>query len=82
MAGSETEKRNHESYGDLGSDGSGSDSGCLGATFTVTLTGTGDDDSLKGSDKADTPYARGGSDSVFDYGRDDKLSGEGDADGL
>jgi hypothetical protein len=53
-----------------------------GAAFSVTLTGTGGDNSLKGSDEADTPYARGGSDSVFDYGRDDKLSGEGDADGL
>lgn len=53
-----------------------------GAAFTVTLTGIGGDNSLKGSDEADTPYARGGSDSVFDYGRDDKLSGEGDANGL
>ena len=53
-----------------------------GAAFTVTLTDIGGDNSLKGSDESDTPYARVGSDSVFDYGRDDKLSGEGDADGL
>jgi Ca2+-binding RTX toxin-like protein len=53
-----------------------------GAAFAVTLTGTGGDDSLKGSDEADTLYARGGSDSVFGCSRDDKLSGEGDADGL
>jgi hypothetical protein len=53
-----------------------------GVAFAITLTGTGGDDSLKGSDEADTPYARGGSDSVFDYGHDDKLSsGKGDADG-
>jgi len=53
-----------------------------GAAFTVTVTGTGGHDSLKGSDEADTLYARGGSNNVFDYGHDDKLSGEGDADGL
>ena len=53
-----------------------------GAAFTVTLTGIGGDNSLKGSDEADTPYASGGSDSVFVYGHDDKLSSDGDADGL
>jgi Ca2+-binding RTX toxin-like protein len=52
------------------------------AAFALTLTGTGGGDSLRGSDEADTPYARGGFKSVFGYGGHDRLFGEGGADGL